>query len=476
MNKQTRIQKISHIIETTKEPHGKQDVLWHGSLHPMNAYEIPLEYLVYNKYNGRILSRTKTLESQGKLIDPETEQGKKVIEDLLWESKVSRNEITLKDIKEKEQLKVGIITKDGIVIDGNRRVMLLNRLKKSHFRAIVLPVALEDDPIEVERLETTYQMGEDEKLGYNPIEKYLKAKELYKKLINNFSPAKSVEQIADWMGESAPQIKEWLSVVSVIDEYLEYVQYNGIYAMADTHNDGKEDLFLFLRKWIETFYDKESQKGFDNYSNLDVDDLKRICFDYIRAKIGKSYDGKDFRHIADGNRPNHFFGSKKVWENFSSRHFQNVDAAIQKIDEENPIDYDSEKIEAALCHRDKSFRDLVLEGLTNNIDEHRTILGFNKAANKPAELVGNAKKAIEAINPNHETFSTPEVLNQVEDLIQKLLKLVKKKSPEHTLSIVAELLESVKLDAPNTDKEKLLVQLKSVQKIAYQKEKNLKAH
>src|ERR1700722_17420165 len=145
MNKDARTQKIEQIIKTT-EAYGRQDVLWHGKLVPMDVYEIPLECLIYNKYNGRILSRTKTLESQSKSINPETEEGKKTIEDLLWDSKESRNEITLKDLHDKGQLKVGIVTRDGIVIDGNRRVMLLNRLNKTHFRAIVLPVAIEDDP------------------------------------------------------------------------------------------------------------------------------------------------------------------------------------------------------------------------------------------------------------------------------------------------------------------------------------------
>ncbi len=81
MNKETRIQKIAEIVART--PYGKQDILWHGKLESMNVYEIPLEYLIYNKYNGRILSRTKTLEKQGRDINPETEEGKKTIEELL---------------------------------------------------------------------------------------------------------------------------------------------------------------------------------------------------------------------------------------------------------------------------------------------------------------------------------------------------------------------------------------------------------
>lgn len=473
MNKETRILRIAQIIDKSP-PHGKQDVRWHGRLVPMNTYEIPLEYLIYNKYNGRILSRTKTLENQGKKIDPDTEHGKLLIEELLWESKVTRNEITLKDIKEKEQLKVGIITRDGIVIDGNRRLMLLNRLKKSHFRAVVLPVALEDDPVEVEKLETTYQMGEDEKLGYNPIEKYLKAKELHKKLITNFTPEKAIEQIADWMGENTAQIEEWLDVVKVIDEYLEYHKYDGIYAMADTHNDGKEDLFLFLRKWMKTFEDKQSEKGFDNYSNLDVDELRQICFDYIRAKIGDSYDGKLFRNIADGGKKTHFFGDKTIWQDFSKKHFEAVTPAIEKIESEHPIEHASENIEASLSHRDSAYRDLVLDKLIKNITDHITAVRYKKAENKPVELVVDATKAIEAINPNHKNFSTPEVLNQVEGLIQKLMGLVKKKSPEHTLSVVLELLEGIHPDPKTSDSAVLQTRLKKIQQIAYQKEKELR--
>ncbi len=148
----------------------------------MNIYKIPLDYLIYNKYNGRILSRTKSLESHGKEISTETKEGKLLIEKLLWDSKPDRNKRTKEDIESKGQLNPGITTKDGIIVDGNRRAMLLNKIDKfDYFEAIILPVTLEENPIEIEKLETSFQMGEDEKLGYNPIEKYLKSKNLNKK-------------------------------------------------------------------------------------------------------------------------------------------------------------------------------------------------------------------------------------------------------------------------------------------------------
>jgi len=476
MNKETRTQKIAQVVETN-QPYGKQSIYWRGNPTPMNVYQIPLEYLVYNKFNGRILSRTKTLQKQGRSVDPETEEGKKTIEGLLWDSKKAKNEITKKDIYDKGQLKVGIITRDGIVIDGNRRLMLLNKIKPkySHFNAIVLPVALEDDPIEVEKLETTYQMGEDEKQGYNPIEKYLKAKEIYKKLIDGHTHDESIKEIAEWMGEEKSVIEDWLSVVRIIDDYLEYLQYDGIYAMADTPNDGKEDLFLYIKKWLKTFAEKESGKAFDGYQSIDVDDLKQICFDYVRAKIGISYDGKIFRNIADGQKKNHFFGDKKIWKSFSEEHFVNTVSANEKINTEYPIDYNSDNIEASLSNRDSQFRDVVLEKLKDNIEKHITDLRYSRATDKPLELVGDAKKAVDAIDQTNKAFSKPQVIEKIEELIQKLMGMIKKKAPAQVLSIVAKLLGDIDLNSNEIDKMEFLNRIKDIEKIAYQMEKDVKA-
>lgn len=472
MNRATRIQKIEQIIKQD-QPSEVHMIQWKENLVSMKAYDIPVECLVYNKYNGRILSRTKTLESQGRSIDVETPEGKATIERLLWESKEGRNENTMSDIDHKGQLKVGIITKDGIVIDGNRRVMLLNRLKKSYFRAIVLPVALEEAPIEIERLETTYQMGEDEKLGYNPIEKYLKANQLYKKLLELHSEKEAIEKIASWMSETPSQIEEYLDVVRVIDDYLDYLEYNGIYAMADTPNDGKEDLFLYLRKWLNTFEDKGSNKAFDGYTASDVDDLKSICFDYIRAKIGKSYDGKMFRTIADGQKKSHFFGTKEIWKSFRDIHFEKVAPAIEKIDSSFPIDYDSNNIEATLTDRDSKFRDVVLDDLNENIAKHVTDLRYTQAADKPLELVGNAKKALDAIDRRHSSFASPEVQEQIEVVGQTALDLLKNKSPDGVLSVVIHLLQSIRLNA-DADFKSLLEKVKEIERTAYKIEKDLK--
>ena len=73
----------------------------------------------------------------------------------------------------------------------------------------------------------------------------------------------AISMIANWMGESKTEIKKYLSTMIVMDEYLNYLEYDGIY----TQLDGREDQFLSLTKWLDTFYGESSKKGFDGYND-----------------------------------------------------------------------------------------------------------------------------------------------------------------------------------------------------------------
>lgn len=472
MNKQTRIEKIQAIIDRDKNnPFGKQEIPWEDSLKTMNVYKIPLAYLVYNKYNGRILSRTQSLENQKQKIDAETNEGMDLIEQLLWDSKPDRNKKTLKSISDFGQEKVGIITKDGIIIDGNRRAMLLKKSGKyDYFKAVVLDVTSEEDPIGIEKLETSYQMGEDEKLGYNPIEKYLKAKGLYQKLSTNKSNSndidkKAVKTIADWMGEQDSVVEDYLIIMETMDDYLDYLEYNGIY----TQLDGREDQFISLTKWLNTFYNKESSKGFDGYKDADVDDLKAIAYDYIRIK----YEGKKFRYLANGSKPNHFFGDKNIWNDFSDFHFENK----SKIDEE-PIDRNSNNLHAHLDDRDKRFYEATTFGekesfLDENVDSHYQQLKYNEASGAPEKLVKTSIKALESINQKHKSFSNPVVLEQVAKLNDFVTAMLQKKSSLLLMEHVIDLLKSVKINETENPDE-LFVKTKEIQSIAYNLGKMIK--
>lgn len=473
MNKETRIQNIARVTESEKEPFGVLEIPWKDTLEPMKVYKIPLEYLVYNKYNGRILSRTKSLESQHKKIDAESEDGRRILEQLLWDSKEDRNKKTLQSIKTTGgQQKPGIITRDGIIIDGNRRAMLLRKSGMyDYFKAVVLPVTLEENPLEIEKLETSFQMGEDEKLGYNPIEKYLKAKGLYQTLAKRNFKANNINQtaiakIADWMGEENGTIKEYLQVMETMDDYLDYLDYNGIY----TQLDGREDQFINLTRWLNSFYGEESAKAFDGYRNDDVDDLKTIAYDYIRIK----YEGKKFRYLGYGLKENHFFGDKEIWVSFRDFHFLRKKEII-----EEKINLNSPNLERHLNDRDNNFYTLSknTDGesfLDENVDNHYQRLRYRQAAGQPEKLLKNARRALESVNQKHKSFSTPEVAKELSNLSEYVSKMVSRSSHEKLLSHVIELLNSIDVKKTTDDPNMLFEKMKTLQRIIYQMTKDIR--
>lgn len=472
MNKEVRIQKIQEIIERDKNRTDllNHEIMWEKQLKTEKVYNIPLSYLIYNKYNGRILSRTKSLEKQNQAINVETDEGRDLIEKLLWESKIDRNKKTETSIREFGQQKVGIITKDGVIIDGNRRAMLLNKVDRTgYFKAIVLPVTLDENPIEIERLETTYQMGEDEKLGYNPIEKYLKAKQIFDKLTPKISETEAIKSISDWMGETEGEIRKYLDTMAVMDEYLEYLEYDGIY----TQLDSREDQFLSLTKWLNTFYGESSKKAFDGYTDSDVDDLKIIAFDYLRFR--NEYDGKEFRNLAEGNSDKHFFGDKEIWKSFSAKHNE----IIRKLPKEPEIDFNSANLEKHLNARDKLFfESSIFENNTSafleNLNDHKYQVGYNKAAEEPEKLIKRAAQTFEAIKTGHKAFAKPEVQQKVQELGDKIFNSLQKKSPSRILSHIIELLEGIEVDKiPADEVQEVQEKTKKIQQIGYQINKSL---
>jgi ParB-like chromosome segregation protein Spo0J len=406
MNAITRQEKLSAIKDGDQMPVGKRTIRFRGESKDMDVYEIPLEYLVYNKYNGRILSRTKTLETQGVTIDPGTDDGKEKIEKLLWDSKIDKNRKTEKDLEQYGQQEPGIVTLDGVIIDGNRRAMLLNKIGKTHFRAIILDVRIDEDRKEIERLETTYQMGADEKQDYNPIEKYLKVNEM-RELGFSYS------EIAECMGENVGEIEKMHRVYETMMEYLSYLGYDGIY----TALDGREDQLIHVADWRKKYEGGQSNTGFDGYTDADVNDLIMIAFDYVRDKK----EGKEFRLLADGNKGNNFFSNEEVWRQFRDTHFGRV---MPISEEEPPIDATSEHIEEELKARDSEWQKRVDAILKEEWGKASEQLEFAQNSDRPGKLLERARDALDNIDPNNPNLNH-SMMGIVKEINQKSYELKK---------------------------------------------------
>lgn len=378
-------------------------ITYHGGITTLNAYAIPLEYLVYNPYNGRIGSVVKSYERQNHQLDPEDPEDKALIERFLWESKPDANKKTKDRLLKEHQQKHGIVTADGIIIDGNRRASLLNNImadtsipftEKSHcqfFIAIILP---EDaDKKEILALETTYQMGEDAKVDYNPIEKYLKSKDLKDAGFTD-------DDIAGMMDCKPGEVRTMLSALRLMDEYLDEYGYSGMY----TQLDKSEDSFLKLDSALKKYkagvpsmwaYDPES----------DVADLKLIAFDYIRANFEQTL----FRNIISvptaKKTAASFFAKQEVWEQFRDNHFALTDEikedSVESIIATNPPD-----LGRALKARDKKWKQAVDDDFEDNYVQSLDKLNNHANAAKPLQQLIKACQALEVVDVNQPSFAS----------------------------------------------------------------------
>jgi len=419
LSSEARKEKLSKI-RAGSETYGEKDILWNhgqtasGSMELMPVFKIPLEYLIYNQRNGRILSRVLSHEANTSIIDAESAAGHSLIQKFLFESAVSKNKKTEEDIRKYEQKEVGIVTLDGIVIDGNRRLMTLNNIvanpgnedvsKFKTFKAVILPATLQDATAEIKRLETIYQMGEDEKANYNPIEKYLQAKEL-------FDLKWSEKDVASFMNRDKKEIEKYAQTMSLMDEYLENYGYDSQY----TQLDKREDYFLSLNKWIQSFRGSQSARGHDGYTEMDVDLLQRVAFDYIRCY--KALDGKDFRKIADGLQASHIFGHKKIWDDFTEFHNNNIDTLREQ---EPEINHEITDMMNHLNDRDSKFYDASKKLLKANFEQSIDNLKHSKDHKQPSIQINNIETIIDQINVNGDSFAKPETQRQLGNIERKI--------------------------------------------------------
>ncbi len=382
------------------------------------VWRIPLDYLIYNKYNGRIGSDVLSYEKQNGELNTELNSDREIIERFLYESKVDRNKTTMDSLLKIGQQRYGIVTSDGIIVDGNRRAMLLNRLFHKHdelgytygqvehckyFFAIILPDDAEEK--DIQQLETIYQMGEDDKLDYNPIEKYLKCKEL-KRL--GFSE----KDIAGFMSEDESQIKKWIKILDLMEDYLEEYDYDGIY----TRLEKTEGPFVDLANYLDAYKNRGARARTDwAYTDSDISDLKLVCFDYIRAR----YEGKEFRDIAKTGKDGSIFFFKDLWEDFLKQHQENTptdEETVEELRQRCP----SEDLSLLLKQRDNAWVELAKGHLKGNLNRFSRRLEDKRDANKPADLIERALSALQSVDCEQSSFTEDP---HIEEMIKEISKI-----------------------------------------------------
>ncbi len=399
----------------------------------MPVYSIPLQYLIYNPYNTRFLTQAKTLERRfGCRLSDENPEHLKAIEKFIWEEKKDKNQSTLYSLIKDGQLQPGVVTADGIILAGNRRFRLLNEIIRNpdkyedqknsivgldHFEAVILDEA-QLERKEIIEYESFYQFGIEDKVEYDPIQKYIAA--YIQKNELGFTEKQIASHFASITEGDSSIVKVWLKVYDYMDEYLKYIGEDGIY----TALNGREEAFLSLRRLINSYENgRAGAKGWA-FNNFDLIELKIVFFDYIRLNI-PTHDFRIFKEI---------FSDEEQWKSFRDKEKSAIDDENNQVAsfDEYRRDYPEEDESGISKIRQNDYIGKVKKELNRLYGIENGRIQDEKAQQLPIEILKSIQQKLSklekdmSINGSKDTYDSDEFLDAIRD-IQKRIGRIKQK-------------------------------------------------
>ena len=240
--------RIGHDIMMTDQ---KRKLALKGEVKSFDVYKIPLDLLLYNKRNGRIISWMNKLESEGVVVDElSKDEYNEKVETMIVDSNRTALEKTKKNIKALGQIHPGVVLNNGTVIDGNRRFTCLRQLKREDggdlfFEAVILDPEEGLTDADIKRLELRIQHGEERPVDYNAIDNLV---DVYNDIrINRYFTTK---EYAANIGKKESDVKKMLEKADLMVEYLKFINAEGkFYVARELELDGPlQEMTGILRK------------------------------------------------------------------------------------------------------------------------------------------------------------------------------------------------------------------------------------
>ena len=222
--------RIGEDISLTEQ---KRKLTLKGETRVFDVYRIPLEHLVYNRRNGRIISWMNRVESEGEDVSTldKNEYNDKV-EEMIIESNKGALEKTKANIKNFGQRVPGVVLNDGTIVDGNRRFTCLRHLRRDHgmdvlFEAIILDPKEGLSDIDIKRLELNLQHGEERPVDYNPIDNLV---DVYNDIVVN--EYFTEQEYALNTNKKPSEVKKMVEKAKLMVEYLKFINADGKFYLA----------------------------------------------------------------------------------------------------------------------------------------------------------------------------------------------------------------------------------------------------
>lgn len=269
-----------------------------------DVWRVPIEILRYRKDNGRIASDVKDYESNTGILDERDEQAQAQIADFLEQKDSEKTAILRKSIMHDGQLEPAIITCDGFLINGNRRKMVMERLRReypensnyTYMKAVILP-GKEDEGgpptlYEIEKLENRYQLQSEGKSEYYGFDRALSIK---RKVELGLSLEEQLKDDPRYAEASHAELekavknckKNFLEPLECVDKYLKQFKREGQYRTISTgmsDPEGRWQAFIDYSNTYKKCFKNAKKRIKLGIEEDEIGEIEEAAFDIIRLR------------------------------------------------------------------------------------------------------------------------------------------------------------------------------------------------
>tara|TARA_A100001015_G_C15036850_1_gene736875 strand:- start:1884 stop:3230 length:1347 start_codon:yes stop_codon:yes gene_type:complete len=394
-------EQINDIKESGKSG-GTKGLSYEGKLQELPWYEIPTELLRYNYLNGRIATETIEFNQLGKDLNSiDKNKANKLVSDWIWKKSLKENEKTLKNLEEIGQVEPGVITRDGIIIDGNRRYMLTCKLNekltsKRFFKAVILDITYGDGnnkDLQLKLLETQIQISKDEKVDYGAIEKYIRINDYMKYVDEGLLKKSNIIEMFHLDNEK--KLDSIVNTTKLMEEYLEYIDAPNMWSRLKN----SEDLFLNLEKCLNLYTREKGNVGW-NFKKFNVDQFKTNGFDLIRwiynsGKLSNDWNPKKIRELYFRNSESKtVFANEKIFMEFNETLSKaKINIQLPTINEHAKANNIEESKSAEII--DKTFAQQINNNMLEALGRASSKINDKQKVNQPSKLITDALHKLE---------------------------------------------------------------------------------
>lgn len=213
-------------------------------------YRFPMGLLRYNVNNGRMVMEVRKWEEDNKdKLDACQPDDVVIIRNILLKLDLEKTKVLKEDLHKKGQMEPGVITHDGFVTNGNRRMAVIEELHREEptgkwefLEAVrLLPTISERD---LWKIEAGLQLSKDKVAEYHPVNELLKIKQ------GIDAGLTTTEVAAAMYGRTVDEVKDALKRLEIIESFLQFFDQSRSRNYGLIKHFGLHEYFIDIQKSV----------------------------------------------------------------------------------------------------------------------------------------------------------------------------------------------------------------------------------